>query len=58
MGTPIGIMFTSIVALLDIYCIYDAETRIEIFEKIQIIDGIRLKQSTQETIGKKSLTKK
>ncbi|PKP53818.1 MAG: hypothetical protein CVT92_02480 [Bacteroidetes bacterium HGW-Bacteroidetes-1] len=57
MGQPIGIMFTSIVAMLDIYCIFDVEERVEIFEKIQLIDSIRLKMSAQETIGKRSVQK-
>ena len=57
MGTPIGIMFTSIVAILDIYNIVNVEDRIEIFEKIQLIDSIRLKLSHQETIGKRNLQK-
>jgi hypothetical protein len=57
MGQPIGIMFTAIVAMLDIYCIFDIEERVEIFEKIQLIDSIRLKMSAQETIGKRSLQK-
>ena len=58
MGQPIGIMFTSIVALMDVYCIDDKEERIEIFEKIQLIDHIRLKHSQQETIGKRSVQKR
>jgi hypothetical protein len=58
MGSPIGIMFTAIVALLDIYCINDPEERIEVFEKIQIVDSIRLRLSHQETIGKRSVQKR
>lgn len=54
MGQPIGILFSSIVAMLDIYNIFDSEDRIEVFEKIQLIDMIRLKLSSQETIGKRN----
>jgi hypothetical protein len=58
MGQPIGIMFSSIVAILDLYGINEFEERIEVFEKIQMIDHIRLKNSQQETIGKRAVQKR
>jgi len=52
MGQPLGILFSSILALFDIYGIIEGELRIEIFEKIQKIDEIRLRSMSGETIGK------
>jgi len=59
MGQPIGVMFSSIAVMMDIYGINDPEERVEVFEKIQIIDHIRLKHSNNsETIGKRTVQKR
>lgn len=58
MGQPIGIMFTSILALFDIYDIIDKDDRRELFEKIQLIDEIRLKQATSDIVAKRGINKK
>jgi len=54
MGQPIGILFQSILALFDIYGIIDIDERREIFEKIQIVDHIRLKSASSELVNKRT----
>lgn len=54
MGQPIGILFQSILALFDIYGIIDIDERREIFEKIQIVDHIRLKSAASELVNKRT----
>jgi len=54
MGQPIGIIFQSILALFDIYGIIDTYERREIFEKIQIIDHIRLKAAASDLVNKRT----
>jgi hypothetical protein len=56
MGQPLGIYFSSILAIFDIYGIIDIDERRELFEKIQLIDKVRLKISSQDwkTNNKKS----
>ena len=53
MGQPIGIIYQSILAIFDIYDIVNREERRELFEKITIIDSIRLKHSNSELINRK-----
>jgi len=53
MGQPIGIIYQSILAIFDIYVIVNREERRELFEKITIIDAIRLKSSNSELINRK-----
>jgi hypothetical protein len=48
MGQPLGILFSSILALFDIYGIIDIDERRELFEKIILVDQIRLRQSSQD----------
>lgn len=53
MGDVLGIKFEAIEFLLDLYGIDDLEERRFLFEKIQIIDIIRMKNSRKSsgTIG-------
>jgi hypothetical protein len=55
MGDVLGIKFEAIDFIFNLYDITDIEEKRFLFEKIQIIDIIRLKCSrNRETIGKQS----
>jgi hypothetical protein len=60
MGDVLGIKFEAIDFIFNLYCIDDPEERRFLFEKIQIIDIIRLKNSRNSsgTIGRKPQTHK
>lgn len=49
MGDILGIKFEAIEFVFDLYAIHNLEERRELFEKIQIIDIIRLKRNRQES---------
>jgi len=57
MGEVLGIRFEAIESILNIYGIEDPEKRVEIFEKIVIIDSVRMKFKSQELLSKKEADK-
>lgn len=57
MGEVLGIRFEAIEAILNIYRIEDPQIRVELFEKISIIDGVRMKFKSQELLSKSQQSK-
>lgn len=50
MGEPLGIKFEAIGFIFDLYGIHDDTEKIELFEKITLIDSVRLKYKRDELI--------
>lgn len=57
MGDVLGIKFEAIQFLFDIYGIIDKEERLELFEKIQIIDTARMQARSEQLINKQNSDK-
>lgn len=58
MGDCLGIKFEAIDFIFGIYSIYDPNERLELFEKIQAIDSVRLRLKRDELIRSKHEIKK
>ena len=57
MGEPLGIKFDAIGFIFDLYGIEDQLFKEDLFEKILIIDGVRMAYKTQELIKHKNKVK-
>lgn len=58
MGEIIGIQFSAIEFILSIYQIYDPDVRCDLFEKILLIDTVRIKMKNGELAAKMKKEKK
>ena len=57
MGDILGIKFEAIQFLFDIYGIIDSVERLDLFEKIQIIDTARMKARSEQIVNKQNTAK-
>ena len=57
MGDILGIRHEAIESILNIYGIANQEQRVELFEKVCIIDGVRMKFRNQELAMKSQQSK-
>lgn len=57
MGDILGIKFEAIQFLFDIYGIIDRDERLDLFEKIQIIDTARMKARSEQLVNKQNTVK-